>query len=147
MNEPKNLVKRMGLMPLKMFSSLLNNKKIRNANVTSQDPRRGEEIDGKEIIRLRSSSTRNKATLSRPVRVSTLIDLTNQLQDVHDFIEIMHVNRMQFLRTTCEGMKLMTSTHMPSLNKWSLKVATQELTDTYKGGGFSIRYADAHMQL
>ena len=52
-NEAKTLARRMGSMHLRGFSSLLNNKRIINANVASQDARRGEKINGKEIIIIR----------------------------------------------------------------------------------------------
>ena len=61
-NESKTLERRMGGMPLRRFSSLLNNKQIRNANVMSQHAWRDEQIHGKETIRLRISSPRSKAT-------------------------------------------------------------------------------------
>ena len=57
----------MGNVPLRCFRRYLNNNLIRNTAASSTDARRGELAHGKEVIKLRSSSTKIKSKTPPPI--------------------------------------------------------------------------------
>ena len=118
-----------------------------NCDITSKDVRRAKLIHGKDAVKMSGKSTRSSQTAAiTPVVTEVPRTLINTHRNVRLFINVVNVNKVEFLHATSEGIDFRTFTCVKVETKESSLSAIEKAIDVCKLGGFKVKCIDADLQ-
>lgn len=141
------LKRRIGNPTLRTFCRWLNNNSIKNCPVTARDARIAEEICGKDIEEIRGKLVRKRQSKNHPPEdIIMPLELKEKNKKVRIYIDIMNVNRLEFLHSVSEKIELRASSYLVSESKDSLKKAVEAVIKIHENHGFQVQDIDADGQ-
>jgi hypothetical protein len=135
----RNMYEMIGRPSYGDFIAIIKNNLLPNANITIKDVDHAERIFGKEL-----GSIQGKTVRSRPnVVVTDYIQVPPDIMELHSYvtiaIDIMNVDRMQFLITTSRDIQFTTVDRLDSKDTRNLMIGIERIISLYQKRAFVVQ--------
>ena len=120
---------------------------MQNCDLTSNDSRRAQQIEGKDKFSLRGKNAdRHKKKNPRPIIVNAPEVLLSGIGPVRLHVDTMHVNENAFLHDISDDIRLWTVQHVKSRFKFSMQTNLQDVIRQHNVSSFTVKHADVDME-
>jgi hypothetical protein len=135
----RNLYEMIGRPSYADFMTIIRNSLLQNVNVTLRDVEHAERIFGKELGSIQGKTVRTLPDVVVTDYIKVPPDILELHCNVTISMDIMNIDRIQFLITTSRDIQFTTVDRLESKDKQSIMSSVQRLVNLYKKRGFIVQ--------